>query len=120
MKLRVKSAPLLRACVAAAFLVALAPAAVAQSSARPQKLPKPEKIVEAYLKAVGGKKRVAAIRDASYVWDVSGADGAQLGTARTHTKAPSASRSVRTSAGSPLRSTPTRCGSRICAPSRAR
>ncbi|HYN86007.1 MAG TPA: hypothetical protein VER32_12215 [Pyrinomonadaceae bacterium] len=92
MNLRAKSA-LRRACGAFALLVALGPAAHAQSDARaPKKLPAPEKIVEAYLKAIGGKKRVAAIRDASYVWDVRGADGAEAGTARTHTKAPAASR----------------------------
>ena len=34
-------------------------------SARPQKLPSAERIVEHYLKAIGGRKRVAAIREAT-------------------------------------------------------
>jgi hypothetical protein len=37
---------------------------------RPRKLPSPEKIVGDYLKTIGGKKRVAAIRDATYEWSV--------------------------------------------------
>ncbi|HEX5709513.1 MAG TPA: hypothetical protein VFX96_19610 [Pyrinomonadaceae bacterium] len=90
MNLRAK--PALRACVAAAFIVAVFTAAHAQKSARPQKLPAPDKIVDAYLKAVGGKKRVAAIRDASYEWDVRGREGAETGKARTHTKSPAAAR----------------------------
>ncbi len=60
--------------------------------ARGRKLPSPEKIVDAYLKAIGGRKRVSAIRDASYEWDARGADGASAGAARTHRRAPAASR----------------------------
>jgi hypothetical protein len=37
---------------------------------RPRKLPSPEKIVGDYLKTIGGKKRVAAIRDVTYEWSV--------------------------------------------------
>ncbi len=48
-------------------------AARAQSS----KLPSPDKIVGDYVKAVGGKKRLTALRDATYEWAVQGADGTE-------------------------------------------
>lgn len=48
--------------------------------------------MDAYLKAVGGKRRVAAIRDASYEWEARGADGSSAGTARTHKRVPAATR----------------------------
>lgn len=38
------------------------------SVALAQKLPSAEKVIENYIKAIGGKKRLAAIRDATYVW----------------------------------------------------
>ena len=41
------------------------------------KLPSPDKIVGDYVKAVGGKKRLAALRDATYEWAVQGADGTE-------------------------------------------
>ena len=56
-----------------------------------RKLPAPERIVGDYLKASGGKKRVAAIRDAVFEWKVL-AEGHEAGTARTQTKWPAASR----------------------------
>lgn len=40
------------------------------SSTKRQKLPSPERIVNDYLKAIGGKKRVAAIKDATYEWTI--------------------------------------------------
>jgi hypothetical protein len=49
------------------------------------KLPSPDKIVGDYLKAVGGKKRVAALRDATYEWDVRRGE-TDAGTARTQLK----------------------------------
>ncbi len=36
------------------------------------KLPAPEKIAADFLKAAGGKKRLAAIKDATYEWSVEG------------------------------------------------
>ncbi len=45
----------------------------------PAKLPAADKIVEAYLKAIGGKKRVAAIRDATFEWAVHVDDHAVSG-----------------------------------------
>lgn len=63
-----------------------------QGSASPTKLPSAEKVVDSYLKAVGGKKRIAAIRDATYEWEIQLQDRT-LGIATTQTKTPS---SVRT------------------------
>src|ERR1041384_4114510 len=62
--------------------------ATAQRAAR---LPSPDKIVEAYLKAIGGKKRVAAIRDATYDWQIEVTDR-QMGVAITQLKTPSSTR----------------------------
>ncbi|HVQ36374.1 MAG TPA: hypothetical protein VMS31_02510, partial [Pyrinomonadaceae bacterium] len=42
----------------------------AQRASTPPKLPSAEKVVESYLKAVGGKKRLAAIKDATYEWTI--------------------------------------------------
>ena len=58
----------------------------------PTKLPAAEKVVDGYLKAIGGKKRVATIRDATYEWEIRLKDRT-MGIARTQTKTPS---SVRT------------------------
>lgn len=62
------------------------------AAARPRKLPSPEKIVGDYLKTVGGKKRVAAIRDATYEWSVQ-VRAEPFGKGRTRFKAPGAVRS---------------------------
>ncbi|MDQ2938223.1 MAG: hypothetical protein M3R67_12060, partial [Acidobacteriota bacterium] len=56
-----------------------------------QALPSAEKVVENYLKAIGGKKRVATIRDATYEWAIQIKDQ-QMGFARTHVKTPSSLR----------------------------
>lgn len=61
-------------------------------SAAPKKLPSAEKIVENYLKAVGGKKRLAAIRDATREWTIQLNDQ-PIGIARIQTKAPASFRS---------------------------
>jgi hypothetical protein len=58
----------------------------------PAKLPSAEKIVDSYLKAIGGKKNVAGIRDATYDWTIQLKDQ-PMGLATTQTRAPS---SVRT------------------------
>ena len=60
-------------------------------SAAPRKLPSAEKVVDSYLKAIGGKKKVAAIRDATYEWQIQLKDQ-MMGFARTQTKSPSSSR----------------------------
>lgn len=57
-----------------------------------QKLPSADKVVDGYLKAIGGKKRAAAIRDATYEWTIQLKDQ-PMGIAKTQVKAPA---SVRT------------------------
>ena len=86
-------------------LAAMVSTALAQSStALPKKLPSAEKIVDNYLKAVGGKKTVVAQRDATYEWTVqlnnqpnsaaTPSIGANqpIGTGRTLRKAPASER----------------------------
>src|SRR5258705_13914713 len=51
----------------------------------PKKLPSADKIVDNYLKAIGGKNKVAAIKDASYEWVIQ-LQGNPQGTARTKRK----------------------------------
>ena len=57
----------------------------AAARAQSAKLPAPDKIVGEYLKAVGGKRSVAAMRDVTYDWVVL-REGKEAGTARTHLK----------------------------------
>jgi hypothetical protein len=54
-----------------------------------QKLPSPDKIINEYWKAVGGKKRLAAVRVATYEWTIEGQTNAR---ARVRESAPSAAR----------------------------
>jgi hypothetical protein len=69
------------------------PSLSAQQRGAPSgKLPSAEKIVDSYLKAVGGKKRIATIRDATYEWQIQLKD-LPMGIAKTQTKAPSSVRS---------------------------
>src|SRR5215203_6209465 len=63
----------------------------AAARAQSAKLPAPDKIVGEYLKAVGGKGRVAAMRDVTYDWAVT-REGREAGTARTHLRATGALR----------------------------
>lgn len=69
------------------FAIAVPHAAVAQS----KKLPSVDKIVDNYLKAIGGKKTARAIRNSSYEWIVQLNDQ-PIGTARTQRKAPASER----------------------------
>ncbi len=64
---------------------------VAQKVAPPRKLPSAEKIVDSYLKTIGGKKRVAAVRDATYEWTIQLKDQT-MGLATSQTKIPSSMR----------------------------
>ena len=59
--------------------------------APPRKLPSAEKIVDNYLKAIGGKKSVSALKDATYEWIVQ-LNNEPIGTARTQRKAPASER----------------------------
>src|SRR3979409_644731 len=66
---------------------------LAQSgSSAPPKLPSAEKVVSGYLKAIGGKQKVAAVRDATCEWEIR-LKNQMMGIARTQIKAPA---SVRT------------------------
>ena len=78
----------------AVVLVVCAVAVVAQDAAKktpPAKLPSAEKIVDNYLKAIGGKKTAAARRDATYEWIVQ-LNNQPIGAARTLRKAPASER----------------------------
>lgn len=63
--------------------------------ARSQKLPSAEKVVERYLKAIGGRKRAAAIREASVEYTLQLNDKT-VGMAKLQTKVPSSRRSEMT------------------------
>jgi hypothetical protein len=74
------------------FVAAVAQASFAQTNAAlPKKLPSADKIVDNYLKAIGGKKAVSAVKDATYEWIVQLNDQ-PIGTARTQRKAPASER----------------------------
>jgi len=68
------------------LLLAIAPQALAQ-----KKLPSAEKIVDNYLKAIGGKKSAGALKDATYEWIIQFNDQ-PFGTARLQRKASAAER----------------------------
>ena len=82
-----------------AALLLLIPVGSAQAQKRTdtrlQKLPSAEKIVSDYLKAIGGKKSVASLRDASYDWIIQSQEQ-PIGTARTDLKSPGSVRSQMT------------------------
>lgn len=63
----------------------------AKTQTQPKKLPSVEKIIDNYLKAIGGKKSARAIRDTTYEWIVQLNDQ-PIGTARTQRKAPASER----------------------------
>jgi hypothetical protein len=74
------------------LLIALMLVAVAQPAvAQPKKLPSVEKIVDNYLKAIGGKKAARAIKDTTYEWTIQLNDQ-PIGTAHTQRKAPASER----------------------------
>ena len=62
-----------------------------QLATAPRKMPAAEKIVDSYLKVIGGKKRVATISDATYEWTIHLRDQ-PMGLAKTQTKSPSSVR----------------------------
>jgi hypothetical protein len=84
------SAVLLAAFISATQLYAQ-PQQKKSAPTRPRKLPSPDKIVGDYLKATGGKKRQAAIKDATYEWTIQLKEQL-MGTARKHLKSPASSR----------------------------
>lgn len=72
------------------LLLLLLVAGIAQA-ALAQKLPAADKIVDNYLKAIGGKKAAAALKDVTYDWVVQ-LNEQPIGTARTQRKAPASER----------------------------
>ena len=72
------------------FLVSVTPVP-GQKNSTPKKLPSAEKIVDNYLKAIGGKKNVAAIKDATYEWVVQ-LESRSVGTAIAKRKPPASER----------------------------
>lgn len=78
--------PRFRWLLIALLLLATTPQALAQ-----KKLPTAEKIVDNYLKAIGGKKSVGALKDATYDWIIQFNDE-PYGMARLQRKAPASER----------------------------
>src|SRR6476659_25864 len=91
-----RSTPIWRAALCIAFVIGLfcssPPSLRAQQASAQAKLPSAEKVVDGYLKAIGGKKRIAAIRDATYEWEIQLKERT-MGIARTQTMNPSSVRS---------------------------
>lgn len=61
------------------------------AAVRSQKLPSPDKIIGDYLKATGGKKRHASVKDATYEWTIQLKDQL-MGSALTREKWPASTR----------------------------
>ena len=78
-------------CLVVTIGFATGPLASGQKTAAPRKLPSAEKITDKYLKALGGKKAVAAIKDATYEFVIQLKDQ-PIGTARLQRKSPSSER----------------------------
>jgi hypothetical protein len=57
----------------------------------PNRLPSAEKIVDSYLKTIGGKKRIARIRDTTYEWEIQLKERS-MGIAKTQIKFPASVR----------------------------
>src|SRR5690242_16032169 len=74
--------------IIALMIAAVPQAAVAQT---PKKLPSVDRIVDNYLKAIGGKKAARAINDGDYNWTVQ-LNNQPIGTARSRRKAPASER----------------------------
>src|SRR6266849_3035733 len=75
--------------LALCFFAALRQPVLAQTGTR--KLPSAEKVVDNYLKAIGGKKQASAIRDATYDWTIQ-LHEQSMGLAKTQFKTPAAQR----------------------------
>ncbi len=80
--------------LAAVLLIAAQPSLAQRATVR-QKVPSAQKIVDKYLKAIGGKKKVAAIRDSLLEWTIE-LQGQSIGVARHHLRAPATWRSETT------------------------
>ena len=73
------------------FFILLLLAGVAHEAPAQKKLPSAEKIVDNYLKALGGKKSVSTLKDTTYNWTIQFNDQ-PFGTALTQRKPPSSER----------------------------
>jgi hypothetical protein len=73
------------------LLVLLLLCATAAPALAQKKLPSAEKIVDNYLKAIGGKKSAGALKDVTYDWIIH-FNGQPFGTARLQRKAPASER----------------------------
>ena len=73
------------------FFILLLLAGVAHEAPAQKKIPSAEKIVDNYLKALGGKKSVGALKDTTYNWTIQFNDQ-PFGTALTQRKPPSCER----------------------------
>jgi hypothetical protein len=73
------------------FLLLIAVITAVTQVAVAQKLPSVDKVVDKYLKAIGGKKAAGAVKDATYEWTIQLNDQ-PIGTARTQRKAPASER----------------------------
>ena len=73
------------------LLIVLLIAAAPHAATAQKKLPSVDKIVDNYLKAIGGKKAARAVTDARYDWVIQFNDQ-PFGTARTQRKAPASER----------------------------
>ena len=65
---------------------------VLAQTAEPKKLPSAEKIVDSYLKAIGGKRQTSSIQDATYEWTIQ-LQEQPMGLAMTQFKTPASQRS---------------------------
>ena len=83
---------LVRVCLLLLFSIFSEQSADAQKNpAQPKKLPSAEKITDNYLTAIGGKKLIVSVKDATYEWIIE-LKGQTLGTARSQRKLPASVR----------------------------
>lgn len=78
-------------CCVALLVLSASTTAAQGTTPVPRKLPSVEKIVDNYLKAIGGKKAAAARKTVSYDWTIQ-LNNQPIGTARTLRKAPASER----------------------------
>lgn len=79
------------AAILSVLLIGLHRVTQAQTSPQAKKLPGAEKIVANYLKAIGGKKKLSALRDASLEWTIQ-LNEQPIGKAKFQIKAPASRR----------------------------
>ena len=90
-KCRIQSSKMMLILLCLVVFGSAPPLVCGQDKVAPRKLPSAEEVVNGYLKAIGGKKRVRSIRDATYEWTVW-ANNKKAGAATTRILAPSSAR----------------------------